>query len=168
MGLMIDETTLSRVPSNSIKYFFTSHFLEHVPPKLALALLKECYRCLEPGGAMRVTGPDMDKFTEVLLLDDASAKGWWESFWGGATTTYSLVDLFLNMGGSSESYGEMSPAIGHFWPSTSSIMIWFLVAAGFRPPNIFRSDYRASRFPVFQGPGLDNRATHSYFIDVMK
>jgi len=46
--------------NNSVKIFFTSHTLEHVPQEYCQHIFDEIYRCLKPGRAVRVITPDFD------------------------------------------------------------------------------------------------------------
>lgn len=40
-------------------YIFTEHMIEHIPFDDATYMLRECYRVLKQGGAIRVTTPDL-------------------------------------------------------------------------------------------------------------
>lgn len=44
----------------SVKIFYTSHTIEHLPDNMVLHLFDEINRCLRPGGLFRVTCPDME------------------------------------------------------------------------------------------------------------
>jgi len=48
-----------RFYDNTVDFVYSSHFLEHLFRKDALALLKESYRVLKPGGTVRVCIPDL-------------------------------------------------------------------------------------------------------------
>lgn len=43
---------------------FTEHTLEHLYPSQALALLREAYRTLKPGGWLRVVVPDLGRYVQ--------------------------------------------------------------------------------------------------------
>lgn len=43
---------------NSLDYIYTSNFIEHLFKTEAEYLFKEIYRCLKPGGVLRITVPD--------------------------------------------------------------------------------------------------------------
>ena len=47
------------VKGASCKLIYSSHVLEHFSPEYAHKLLNEMYRCLEPGGKVRVCVPDI-------------------------------------------------------------------------------------------------------------
>jgi|LakMenEpi03Aug12_release.lakeMendotaPanAssembly.Ray.scaffolds.fasta_scaffold22915_2 SAM-dependent methyltransferase len=41
---------------------YSEHCLEHHPPQVILFLLAECYRCLRPGGVLRLILPDAQQY----------------------------------------------------------------------------------------------------------
>ncbi len=45
---------------NSVDYIYSSHFLEHLHPAEAKALLVSCHRVLKPGGMIRIGVPDLE------------------------------------------------------------------------------------------------------------
>lgn len=52
---------------NSADFVFHSHLIEHMTYDKGLALLRECYRVLKPGGRVRVSTPDL-KFLARLIM----------------------------------------------------------------------------------------------------
>ncbi len=52
-------------PSESARFIFAEHLIEHVPFTAGLAFLKECRRVLEPGGVLRLAFPDVTRFVEL-------------------------------------------------------------------------------------------------------
>jgi predicted SAM-dependent methyltransferase len=61
----LDATKPFPFPSDSFEEIFSEHMIEHIPYKKGIAMLKECYRVLQPGGKLRVTTPDL-KFLIAL------------------------------------------------------------------------------------------------------
>lgn len=51
---------------NSVSCFFSSHTLEHIPKKYSQFILDEIFRCLKPGGVVRLTMPDYDLAFDAL------------------------------------------------------------------------------------------------------
>jgi predicted SAM-dependent methyltransferase len=47
--------------NNSVKYIFTSHFIEHLIEQDSLNLFKECFRVLKQKGKIRIIVPDLDE-----------------------------------------------------------------------------------------------------------
>jgi len=60
-----DATQSLPYPDSSLRYVYTSHFLEHHNPDVAERFLAHCYRVLAPGGILRVVVPDFK-----LLVDE--------------------------------------------------------------------------------------------------
>lgn len=74
-----DLVTQSELPiqSASVRAFYCSHVIEHLPEYAVENLIIEAFRCLEIGGVFRiVTGPCADLDWAALLRGD---KQWW--FW---------------------------------------------------------------------------------------
>ena len=46
--------------NNEVKFFFSSHTVEHIPQEYCQNIFNEIYRCLKPGGAVRIVTPDFD------------------------------------------------------------------------------------------------------------
>ena len=55
----LDVTKPFPLPSNSFKFIFTEHHIEHITYRDAVSMLKECFRILEPGGLIRIVTPDL-------------------------------------------------------------------------------------------------------------
>jgi len=62
----LDATKRYPFPDGSFQYVFSEHLIEHVPWEAGVAMLKECYRVLAPGGKMRVVTPNLTKFVQLL------------------------------------------------------------------------------------------------------
>lgn len=64
--------TFNKFPfdDQSVKYFYSSHTLEHIPQKYCQHILDEIYRCLIDKGALRLTMPDFDLLYEGYKNSD--------------------------------------------------------------------------------------------------
>jgi predicted SAM-dependent methyltransferase len=58
----------------SFQYVFSEHMIQALPWEGGIAMLKECYRVLAPGGKLRVVTPNLAKFVQLLGNPDADAK----------------------------------------------------------------------------------------------
>jgi predicted SAM-dependent methyltransferase len=56
---------------DSVDAIYSSHLIEHLSYESGLLQLRDTYRCLKPGGYLRIVTPDMD-----LLLDRYRANDW--------------------------------------------------------------------------------------------
>lgn len=67
-----DLTTNKPLPffDNSVAFFYSSHTLEHIPQEFCQHILDEIYRCLRPGGAVRLTMPDFDLAYSAFSKND--------------------------------------------------------------------------------------------------
>jgi len=59
--IFLDVRNRLNIPSNSIEYIYSSHFIEHLEHADLVAHLKECYRILKAGGVLRLGVPDFPK-----------------------------------------------------------------------------------------------------------
>ncbi len=57
--LQMDATQPFPFEDRTFKFLFTEHMIEHVPYDGGLAMLRECHRVLQDGGAIRVVTPDL-------------------------------------------------------------------------------------------------------------
>lgn len=58
----LDATEPFPMPDGSIHYIYHEHLIEHISYPQGLAMLKESYRVMAPGGKMRVATPNLRKF----------------------------------------------------------------------------------------------------------
>ncbi len=62
---------LSHFTDNSVRYIYTSHFLEHIAyPGEATTLVQECLRILVPGGRLRIVVPGIEKIIHAYQRND--------------------------------------------------------------------------------------------------
>ena len=61
----------------SVDAFYSHHVIEHLPDHALGAHFREMSRCLKPGGAVRVGGPNGDSAARKLIEGDA---GWFNDY----------------------------------------------------------------------------------------
>jgi hypothetical protein len=68
-------------PSDSVSCFYTSHMLEHLFYDECVHCLREIFRSLVPGGLLRLSVPDLDKYIADYKPNEAEAfcRGIYES-----------------------------------------------------------------------------------------
>ena len=71
----------SRLPFSdaSVNRVFTEHFIEHIPRKRGLSVLRECARILKPNGVLRLSTPDLRVLVDQYLAGrtiEWSDQGW--------------------------------------------------------------------------------------------
>ncbi|RYY12224.1 MAG: methyltransferase domain-containing protein, partial [Chitinophagaceae bacterium] len=71
-ALTLNYNLLNGIPvaSDTVEGINMSHFLEHFTREQGLFILKECHRILKPGGALRISCPDLKKFATAYLNKD--------------------------------------------------------------------------------------------------
>lgn len=62
----LDATKRYPFPDGTFQYVFSEHMIQAVPWEGGVAMLKECYRVLAPGGKLRVVTPNLAKFVQLL------------------------------------------------------------------------------------------------------
>jgi predicted SAM-dependent methyltransferase len=70
LDLMWDLSRGLPFPDNSVEAIFSEHVLEHFDYGAGLALIKECYRVLKPGGVLRTGVPDLERYIHSYDGDD--------------------------------------------------------------------------------------------------
>lgn len=62
---------------STVDAFYSHHVIEHLPDPAIVSLFAEMYRCLKPGGVIRIGGPDGDNAIRKFLENDKSWFGDW-------------------------------------------------------------------------------------------
>jgi predicted SAM-dependent methyltransferase len=63
--------------SSTVDAFYSHHVIEHLPDAVLPYHLAELFRCLKPGGAIRIGGPNGDTAFERFIAKDT---GWFDDF----------------------------------------------------------------------------------------
>jgi predicted SAM-dependent methyltransferase len=73
--IYLDATQRYPFSDGSFQYVLGEHMISAVPWEGGVAMLKECYRILAPGGKLRVVTPNLAKFVQLLTGNpDADAQ----------------------------------------------------------------------------------------------
>lgn len=127
-------------PANSLDAVYSSHVLEHLPLHGAKKCLAEAYRCIEPGGGIRISVPDLD--AHIREYDPAKSMDWAINFFEADQKSEKNMHHFMynfqNLGG-------------------------LLKTAGFTV--VTRHEYRQGKCPDVDK--LDNRP-ESLFVEAIK
>lgn len=75
----LDATRTWPLEPASVSHVFSDNVIEHLPLDATRALLREAFRCIQPGGVIRLITPDVRAHVEMYLsgapaLEDAAAK----------------------------------------------------------------------------------------------
>lgn len=80
-----DITEMKPLPyaDNSICLIYSSHTIEHMTDKHISYLFDEIYRVLKPGGAVRITCPNLKLLYQTLIDNDVSYWHWRKNWFSG-------------------------------------------------------------------------------------
>lgn len=68
----MDATTTWPFEDESCAVVYADNMIEHVPLAAGRAVLAEAYRCLQPGGVIRLVTPDIRKHVDLYLKGEAA------------------------------------------------------------------------------------------------
>jgi len=128
-------------PSGVFRFVYSEHLIEHLDRRGAAVFLREAFRVLRPGGAIRVATPDLGKYVSYCAGRNPEMDAY--AAWIGkrylkdpeATPAQVLNNLFRNF--------------GHRHLFDSATLTKFLRAAGFQ--DIAEAAVGESRIEVFRG-----------------
>lgn len=113
--------------SDSAKYIYCSHVIEHLGYADGRKLLSECYRILEVDGVLRLVFPDLDKYLAIAASD------------GGKYFPCSAITIW-----------KLCCTSGHVSVWNSSLMLQILEAIGFQEMSIVMVKQSRYGFPVYR------------------
>jgi predicted SAM-dependent methyltransferase len=76
----LDATRRFPFKDSTIDYVFSEHVIEHVEYQSALAMLRECYRVLKPGGKIRMSTPDLRVLVGLLSSEKTASQNFYIDF----------------------------------------------------------------------------------------
>jgi predicted SAM-dependent methyltransferase len=126
--------------------------IEHVSKDDAHYLLKECHRVLQPGGVLRLSTPDAEKFLRSYVGDGEFLRH--PGFSRPIDTLIDRVNEMMREGGQ------------HLWSYDAELLTFMLVEAGFS--SITGQSYGVSLHPHMQGIDFDARAFESLYLEAVK
>jgi predicted SAM-dependent methyltransferase len=95
LDLMWNLTRGLALSDNSVDAIFSEHVLEHFDFGAGLAILKECYRVLKPGGVLRIGVPDLGRYVASYKGDDSMID---DCRPGRPTRAIALNEIFFHHG----------------------------------------------------------------------
>lgn len=127
-------------PNGSVDHILCSHFLEHVYPEEARAIVRDFHRVLRPGGTVHLIVPNVRHLAETYLRD------------GGAQAASVFIESTLLSARARPSWRfRLLEALGfeglkHRWMYDDRSLTELVVAAGFRlvsREHVPSAEYRA-------------------------
>jgi predicted SAM-dependent methyltransferase len=135
----------------NVQYIYSSHTFEHFSYEDSLALSKECFRVLKPGGAIRIAVPDLGLIVKEYLSDPAPLAS--HTFLSRLSLSHSLRDI-------------LHPGSHHSQMFDSRSLIHLLGSAGFVAPEV--KSYRQSVLPDIEQIELEVRRGESLYVEAKK
>lgn len=139
-------------PDGSCSALLLEHVIEHLPREAAKSLLSQCIRVLEPGGALRISTPDAERYLRSytgdrrFLLDtplDAPAD-----------TPMDRINHIMRWHG------------GHLWLYDADSLGLLAREAGFE--HLDHTSYGVSAHPALHGVDHPGRAFESLYLDAFQ
>lgn len=65
-GIYLDATKVFPLPDSCLDFVFCEHFIEHIDRIEGEFCMKQVYRCLKPGGVVRIATPDLSKYVGLF------------------------------------------------------------------------------------------------------
>ena len=157
--LHYDVTAGLPFPNGSLLGLNMSHFLEHFPLETGLRLIEECRRVLAPGGILRVSCPDLQRYAAAYLSKDFV-------FYRQVTTPlYCNYSGLLTLGEKfiSKAYDHTN---GHLWFYDADTLIQRLHSAGFQ--QVADRSVHDSSLPRIHEIEPEYRAVESFYVEARR
>jgi len=132
-----------------IPFFDASHTFEHFTYDESLAVAKECFRVLQPGGILRIVVPDLGTIVRDYLADTANPKAS-HRFIGRLLLTSGVRDV-------------LHPGAHHKQMFDAASLGHLLREAGF--PQTVVSAFGSSRIPEIADIELEYRRSESLYVE---
>jgi predicted SAM-dependent methyltransferase len=95
-GICWDLERVLPLPTGSIQFIFTEHFIEHISREQCLALLTECRRVLKRDGVLRASTPNLHFL--IQQYDEDRLSEWHDVGWRPATACAMVNEGLHNWG----------------------------------------------------------------------
>ena len=136
----------------SCRFIFCEHVFDHLELRELRGVLSECRRVLEPGGAIRIILPDLERFVRAYCGRETE---WVRAVWGrDLSPTESLNEIF---------FADIMKRFLHDFSSLSGA----LRQAGFK--EVYATAPRESRFPELNiDSNLPHRRLDSLYVEAVR
>jgi SAM-dependent methyltransferase len=143
-----------RIPfsDSSVFYIYSSHTFEHFTYEESLAVAKECFRVLKPGGILRIVVPDLGIMVRDYLAEAVNPKAS-HRFIGRLLLTGSARDV-------------LHPGAHHKQMFDAASLVHLLREAGFPAPSV--SAFGSSRIPDIAAIELESRRSESLYVESVR
>jgi predicted SAM-dependent methyltransferase len=139
-------------PEASCTAVFCEHVIEHLPREAALPFLSECRRVLEPGGVLRVSTPDAERFLRSYAGDGAFLRH--PQFTAPMETPLDRINHMMREEGQ------------HLWVYDTASLLLLLDRAGFSRSSA--QEFGRSLHPRMEKLDAEGRAFESLYVEAVK
>jgi predicted SAM-dependent methyltransferase len=158
--LQHDHTRPFPLPDAVFDWAYAEHFIEHLSWDGAVGWLREVRRMLKPGGVLRLTTPDLDRYVRGYLL-----RG--DGFF--AEHRRRLQDMGVD---TNERPAWMINQIfygwGHQWIYDLEELRAVLASAGFDPAAVVTCAFQQGRLPELSALDRPERNDESLYVEVVR
>jgi predicted SAM-dependent methyltransferase len=128
------------------------HLIEHLPREEGGRLVAECHRVLEPGGILRISTPDAEKFLRAYVTNDQFLFS--PEFYEPVESPLDRINLMMREHGH------------HLWAYDETTLQRILERAGFE--MVVRQACQESTVPELAGVDHPARAFESLYLEAQK
>jgi len=140
-----------RFADGSVRYIYSSHTFEHFTQAEALAVAKECFRVLAPGGILRIVVPDLELIAREYLADPGPLAA--QNFLSRLSLNHSFHDV-------------IHPGSNHSQMFDGNSLVHLFREAGFERPAV--SSFGKSAIPEVDQIELEVRRGESLYVEACK
>jgi predicted SAM-dependent methyltransferase len=132
-----DVTQPLPVEDGAFAWAYSEHLIEHITPAQALAWLKDVRRVLEPGGLLRLTTPDLERYAAAYVSRD-------EAFFAEHSRRIREFGLPAMPTRRAFMLNQIFQFWGHRWIYDLDELVGILGEAGFPPERVERRAFGES------------------------
>lgn len=136
---------------HSVRYIYSSHAFEHFTRAESLAIAKDCFRVLTPGGVLRIVVPDLALIVREYEVDSTPQAA--EKFLSRLSLNHSLQDF-------------LHPGSNHSQMFDAKSLVHLLREAGFEHVEV--GSYGKSAIPEIEQLDLEVRRRESLYVEAVK
>jgi len=150
------------LPDAAFDWGYSEHFIEHISPEQAIDWLAEMRRVIKPGGLLRLTTPDLQKYIEGYL-DPAGAffalhKQRLEASTGNKGSVAPRRAWMVN---------QIFRYFGHQWIYDFDEIIHAAASAGFDRARIFREEFQSGLLENVAMLDFAERNDETLYVELM-
>jgi predicted SAM-dependent methyltransferase len=145
----------------SMSRVFAEHFLEHLPGAEAIAWLREVRRLLKPGGIVRISTPDLEKYIRGYL--DANG-----TFFQQHRQRLQQMGVTQIPPGRAGMVNQIFYFWGHHWLYDQEELVRAAATAGFQPDRVRFTQFRRGQDSKMAALDLPIRNDESLYAEIPK